>query len=362
MPVDTEAPQDDLRATIESAFTSDAPEPAEAPVTDAAPAEAEAPEPAKLEDHPTDPNRYANGKFKPTKAEAAPEQVEQPAEKPSTDTAKVTEQPASTPVVAPPAGWTAAEKAEWSKLSPAVQAAVSRREQEISRGGQQWSEEKRRYESVLAPVAQEASRMGIGVDQALKALMAAHHHLMSDAPGAIRKLAAQFNVDLATIAGQSAEGSAPSQPDISALVRQAVQPLLAPIQQRFMDEEMRQQQTGLTLVQQFAAQPGHEHYEALESTIVTLLPHVKEDMPGATPTEWLQEAYDRAAYANPNTRASLLASQTAAAEAQRIADAKAKAAKARMAGSSVNGAPNGAAIPGPKDSLRAEIEAAFSGS
>lgn len=312
-------------------------------------------------DHPTDPRRYADGTFKTTN-EAAPEKVAAAKEIPSTDAAKVTEQPASTPgTLQPPAGWTAAEKAEFQKLSPAIQAAVSRREQEVHRGAQQWSEQRQRYETVLAPVAQAARAHGLTTEDGLNRLLSAQNMLERDPVNALRTLAQSYGVDLAQLAGQpAAEGSAQNSPDIAAIVDQRVAAMLGPIQQRFHSEDQRQQQSTLGLIHQFATEPGHDHYDLLEPMMLSVLPTVQQDMPNATPKEWLQEAYDRAAYANPATRATLLAGREAAADQKRIADAKARADKARRAGSSVTGATNGAAQEGPKDSLRAEIEAAMS--
>jgi hypothetical protein len=373
MAVDQEAQPDDLRNQIEIAFETPADntsgtDAAAAPENidgkaDAEVASAEiAPAESKGE-HPTDPRRYADGTFKPT-TEAAPEKVAAAKEIPSTDAAKVTEQPASTPgTLQPPAGWTAAEKAEWLKLSPVVQAAVSRREAEASQGGKQWSEQRQRYEAVLAPVAAAARANGLTTEDGLNRLLSAQNFLERDPVNAIKTLARSYGVDLAQLAGQpAAEGSAPVQPDIAAIVHQQVATALAPIQQRFQSEDDQRQQSTLSLIEQFASDQAHEHFDLLQPMMLAMLPNVRQDMPNASPQEWLKEAYDRAAYANPATRASLLAGQEAAAEAKRIADAKARAEKARKAGSSVNGAPNGAAAAVAHDSLRAELEAAYAGS
>ncbi len=200
------------------------------------------------------------------------------------------------------------------------------------------------------------------VGQAAQLLAAAQSMLDQNPVEGLKRIAASYGVNLSTLAGQAAEGSAPSQPDIASLVRQAVMPYVAPIQERWQTEEQQRKQSSVSLIDQFAAEPGHEHYAALESEILAVLPLVQQAKPGATQKEWLQEAYDRAVYVNPQTRASILAAREAEAEAKRVADATARAAKARRAGSSVTGTPNGQAASEPKDSLRAEIEAAFAGS
>jgi len=367
-----EAEGEDIRSMLEAGFkeqeaapeisseASSPPEVADAPVVEESPT-ATAGATIK-DDHPTDPKRYADGTFKQTKAEAAAAKAAPAAEIPSTDAAKASEQPASTPAIAPPAGWTAAEKAEWSKLSPVAQAAVSRREAEIARGGQQWSEHKQRYEAALAPIAQAANRRGISTQDGITQLMAAQDFLDRDAPSAIKWLARNYGVDLATLAGQPpADGSRenPPAPDISALVHQAVQPLLAPIQERMRAEAFEKEQSTVNLVTDFASQPGHEHFNEVQTELMALIPAVKAANPHWTIDKVLQDAYDRAVYANPTTRQALTAAQQQAAEAKRIADAKARTTQARSAAVSLTGAPtgtNGAEI---KGTIREELEAQF---
>jgi hypothetical protein len=361
------AETDDLRSTIEAQFETEAPAESPAPeVEQPEHVEAEAPEQEVVEpkaDHPTDPARYADGTFKTTKTEAAPEKAAPEQVSPSKDDqTKASEVAAQTVTHAPPAGWTAAEKAEWQKLPPAVQAAVSRRETEIANGGRQWSEEKRHYESVLSPIAEASRRRGLSVEQGAQLLAAAQNALEENPIQGIKRLAATYGVDLATLAGTAAEGSREApQPDIEALVRRAVQPMLAPIQDRYAREETQRQQSTVDLVTTFATSPGHEHFEAVQDELMAMIPTIKANNPTWTHEKVLQDAYDRAVYANPTTRQAVLAAQQAEAEAKRQTEAKARADKARRAGSSVTGAPSGSPSTQAKDTLRGEIEAAFAG-
>jgi hypothetical protein len=362
---DTEAAPDTLRADLEAAFSGDT-TPAEpetgtdpSPPDDPGPAVAEPPGSAATA---VERPRAPDGKFIP-KTEAAPSAPVK-TEIPSTDTAKAIETPASTPALAPPAGWTAAEKAAWTTLPPAVQAAVSRREQEIQNGGRQWSEEKRRYEGLLGPVAQEAQRRGMSAEQGLNALVTAQRRLDADPVNAIRWLAQSYGVDLATLAGQpSADGSREANPqvDIRALVHQAVQPYVGPIHERMMFEERQRADQATNLVNEFANAPGHENFNAVENEIMAMIPVIKSMNPNWPHEKVLQDAYDRAVYANPATRTSVLESSRQADEAKRQAEAKARISKARTAASSVTGSPIGTQSTAPKDSLRAELEAAFAG-
>lgn len=367
-----------IRSMLEAGFNGtpepapETPEPAAAET--ATPEAAEAPEAEATQptsgalkpDHPTDPMRYADGTFKRSKsdkAEAAPAKAAPAPETPSTDAAKASEQPASKPEVAPPAGWTAAEKAEWSKLPPAVQAAVSRREAEMSRGGQQWSEQKQRYEAVLSPVARAASRYGLTAEQGLNALLTAQAHLERDPVGAIKELARNHGVDLATLAGQPpSEGSRePPQPDIASLVRQAVQPILAPIQNRLAAEDQQREQSTVNLVSEFAAAPGHEHFDTVQDHLMSLIPTIKAMNPTWTHDKVLDAAYDQAVWANPTTRQAMTEAQQKRAEAERIAAAKQRATSARTAASSLTGSPTGTNGQTAGGSIRELLEAGFAG-
>lgn len=365
---------DDLRATLSAAYDGE-PDPvsesadaplagADTPAPDAV--DAHLPEQSAAStpkaDHPTDPKRYADGSFKPTKA--APEKAAPEPNEPSKDDqakASVAAQPAD----APPAGWTADAKAEWSKLSPALKAAVIKRETEIANGGRQWSEEKRRYEAMIAPVAESARARGMDVSQGLQTLVAAQRALDTDPVNAIKHIARSYGVDLATLAGTQAANGSPEaqsqQPDIAALVRQAVNPILAPIQQRFAAEDQQRQQSAVDFVTTFATSPGHEHFDSVQDEIMAMIPTIQASNPSFDRTQVLQEAYDRATYANPTTRAAILAQREADAEAKRVEAAKQRTQSARRAASSVTGAPSGAPAAVAKDSLRAELEAAFAG-
>lgn len=375
-PIDGEltAPDDSLRSELEAAFTDtgggdadvrgDDARRQEEEVRSAEQSDQKAVGQAQEPEGDSGRARGPDGKFLPK--EAAPEKVEAAKDLPSTDAAKASEVAAQPATPAPPAGWTAAEKAEWQKLPPAVQAAVSRREAEIARGGQQWSEEKRRYEAVLAPVAEASRRNGLPTEEGLKRLLDAQNRLEADPSGAIKWLAQSYGVNLATLAGhQPDEVPSAQTPDIEALVRQHVQrsvaPIVAPIQQRWQQEEQRQNDMTMQTIQSFAAAPGHEHYPAVEATIALILPQVIEENPGWTAEQKLQEAYDRALYATPATRQQVLAAKESAEAEKRQKEAAARATKARAASVSVTGSPQGSAAPEAAGSLREEIVRAMTG-
>jgi len=128
-------------------------------------------------------------------------------------------------------------------------------------------------------------------------------------------------------------GNAPrTDPQVSAL-QQELNALKGQITQ---EQQFRQQaedgQVNAT-IDDFASQPGHEHFEAVRYEMGLLLKEgIANDM---------EDAYQRAIWANPSIRSTLTAEQTQADQTKRVAEAAAKVQQARKAGSSVVGAPGG---------------------
>jgi hypothetical protein len=76
----------------------------------------------------------------------------------------------------------------------------------------------------------------------------------------------------------------------------------------------------------------------------------------------LQDAYDQAVWARPDTRATLLAQQRAEEEQKRRTEAKAKAEAAKRKSVSITGGPGNtaaSAAPGSKGSVRDDLLNAF---
>ena len=208
----------------------------------------------------------------------------------------------------------------------------------------------------------------MNTEQGLQALLNAQSFLERDPTAAIKWLAQSHGVNLATLAGQPDEVSSAQAPDMQAIVRQAVQaaqesvrPLVAPIQQRWQQEEQRQQEMTTQMVVAFASSEGHEHFGSVEQDIMDLIPPLKERNPTWTPQQVLQEAYERAVFANPATRQTILTAREQAAEEKRRTEAAQRATKARGAAVSVTGSPQGSAGNEPAASLREEIARAMTG-
>jgi len=332
---ETASGNDDVRAIVAAAYEQHSkPE-----------AEPEAPEPAAAEgdDRPTtDRVRNERGQF--ARADGG---EPAPAAEPVSDADPIADTPEQPSTAAePPTSWSADAKAEWPKLSPALQQAVIKRETEINDGGRRWSEEKRTYEEMLAPVREQARRAGVDEREGLNRLIAASDFLERDPANAIQWLAQQYGVNLTQ---QPGDTGAPAQ----ALPREVLNTMqtVNTLHQRL---EARERADAASAIQAFASQPGHEHFDAVKADMGRLIETGQaHDM---------ADAYEKAIWMNPDIRSQLVAAQTAKATADKRAQEQAVAERARRAALSISGSPAGAGAPIVKpeyDTVEQAVRAAF---
>lgn len=293
--------------------------------------------PEPVEAAPDERPRGPDGKFlakdKTETPEAAPEKAAPETKLPPVDnTAKPSVEQPSTAVAAAPVSWAADAKTVWATLPPAVQQAVLKREEEIANGGRQWSEEKRRYQSTLAPLLEETQKRGISPEQGLNTLLAAQRMLDRDPSSAIAHLAQQYGVDLATLASNPPAEQPRFDPMVSQL-SQHVQALESQLSGFLQNQTMG-------VVEKFAA--DHPHYEAVEEQIARLIPLIQQSEPGLNPSDVLTKAYDQAIWLNPDVRSKLIEEHTK--PQQQVQAVQAKAQKAAKAAVSVKGSSNGSPV------------------
>lgn len=273
--------------------------------------------------------RGADGKF--TSKEAAPEKAAatDPKSPPPGDTTKASTEQPSTAAGAPPVSWAADAKAGWASLPPAIQTAVLKREAEVSAGFRQKSEDVRRYEQTLTPIAQESQRRGISTEEGIQRLISGNQFLEQQPAQAILWLAQKNGIDLAELA--SNPPAAPQQvrtDPVFAQVTQTVQSL-----QNRLNEITIGQNT--SMVEAFAA--SQPHYADVEESLPALIKEVQATQPHLTPGETLQAAYDRAIWLNPDVRAKIIAEQTATARQSAVTPLVDKSRQAQRAAVSVKG-------------------------
>lgn len=271
-----------------------------------------------------------NGKFvspnpKPEAPVAAVD--EKPVEAAPETEAKPEAEQAKTTVEAPRA-WTAEAKAKWAALPPDVQQYVSSRENELhqtkSDMGRLAAEYKPTYE-VLSQHKDYIQAVGKPVPQLLNDMLAASRALDTDPGGTIKALARMYGVDLGQLWDPSEQ---PPDPKVTALERENAR-LQSMHQQRAASEQAAREAQYNGLVEQFLTK--NPDAKALTRDMAPLIQAIQLEKPTLEPTAVLQEAYERAAWANPATREARLKSQQEVAERARVEAAKKAAEAAKQA-------------------------------
>lgn len=257
----------------------------------------------------------------------------------------------------PPTSWSADAKAEWLKLSPALQQAVIKRETEINEGGRRWSEEKRAVETMLDPIRQQAQRTGLSFDEGFKRLVSMSEWMERDPSAAIRALAQSYGVNLAQPqTGMQPPPVVPQPPQQQPVAQPSlrddpvVQQLTAQLSSLKEMVAQQHRSEAESSIQSFATAQGHEHFEAVKASMGQLI--------GTGQATDLQDAYDKAIWLDPTIRSSLIAAQTAKAAEEKRAAEQAAVKKARAGSLSLNGSPVGAPAASAKPEYETVREAA----
>lgn len=230
-----------------------------------------------------------------------------------------------------PSSWKREAADAFSELPPHVQDEVLRREGDIHKGIEGYraqAERAKAFDQAFAPYMQTIQKMGVTPEVAASALFKADNTLRYAPPAVklqeIQNLAKYYGIDL----------QAQIDPNTAELQSRLYQ--LEQEREQFKQEQQAQTSASLNSdITRFASEPGHEHFDAVRDHMASLLQ-------GGQAKD-LQEAYDQAVYANPQTRATVLAQQLekTRAEAQRKANDAKKAASVNVAtrGTVAAGAP-----------------------
>jgi hypothetical protein len=262
------------------------------------------------------------------------------------ETPEVTSTPAA-PAVEPPKTWRKEALAHWEALPAEVRDEVLKREQDMFKGIEAYKTDAtfgRSLKTALDPYMPILQQYNIDPAAQVANLMQAHHTLALGAPeqkvAFMRQLAQEYGIDLAQLSG---DGEVFVDPAVQSLQKelQVVKSELSARQQREMQAKVQAIQAE---IEQFAAKPENEYFDEVANDIAAL---VKS---GAATT--LADAYEKAIWANPVTRAKALAKQQAETAAKAKAEAAARA-KAASAASSVvvRAKPNSASGTAPSGSM-----------
>lgn len=354
--LDTTTPEsssDDLRATLVAAL--EAPE-----IAQAAPDSEQDTTPATpTEGRPRD----HLGRFKAAESSESEVSVDDTASsitEPEEAEVEASKEQSPKPVSAfrAPQSWSASAKAKFGELSPEIQQEVIKRERDFDKGLQQnagLANFGRSLAEVISPYQAMLAAEGASPVEVVSDLMRTAYLLRTAPPQQklqlFRQVAQQFGVDLN---GLTTTEEPYVDPHIAAL-QQRQQQLEQYLQQQHLQAQQQSQQaqaqetTRLSSeIEQFANDPAHVYFEEVRADMAALLK--------AGRARDLADAYEMAIWARPDIRSSLMQEQ----EAKRKAEAARRAKDAAAAAVSVRGAPHGGSgLPGPKNSLRAELEAAF---
>ena len=275
------------------------------------------------------PERVRDEKGRFAASDEKPEQPEQ-VSKPTKEAVAAPEPaPSPAPAVKPPTSWSPEARTEFSKLSPAVQQAVLKREEEMSKGSRQYSDDRQRLQSlegIIAPRRSYYQKYGFKSDvEAINHLFTLSDSMERDPTGTILHLARSANIDSSRLISGGAQ-----QPPQQQIQPQQFQP--QPNLETQVSEAVAMQFAKMT-VQEFEQSPP-EHYQEVKPLMQILLEKGQASD--------LQDAYDRSVWMNPETRNKMLESQRAEEEQKRITTQQAKTQrKVQAANASLSGAPHG---------------------
>lgn len=263
----------------------------------------------------------------------------------------------------PPAEWTAAEQDVFRKLPKEGKDAFlkfherTRTERdEVATEAERWQRDYGDVDEVLAPVEDALRANGLTKAQYVRSLHAASQRLATDPAGFIRQIAAQKGIDLRQLV-------APEQPPAEeeyidpvvraikqetaqelAALRQEVQRLNGGFNGWQQQAEAQAQAQVTSEITQFASatdergKPLRPYFNEVKADMGVLMDAALRRGEHLT----LDQAYERAVWANPDTRAKFQAAETAAAQRKAEREARDRSERARRAGSSVVGEGAGA--------------------
>jgi hypothetical protein len=245
-------------------------------------------------------------------------------------TAETTQEQANKPAIDAPISWTAEQKAKFASLPPDTQAYIAQRDKEsheaITRAGQQI----KAFEPIGKVIEQYGhvfQKNGLQPHDGIARMMAVNEMLEQNPRAAIAEIAKAYGVNLQ---GQTDEQNAtPESQRIAELeARLARQESHLTAQER--QREAAESNTLAREIADFAK--DKPHFETVRKVMAGLM--------SSGAAETMQDAYDRAVYADPTIRQSLLAEeQGKAEEARKAAEAERVKAAKKAAGVNVKSSP-----------------------
>ena len=265
-----------------------------------------------------------------------------------------------------PQHWPARDREFFSKQAPevrqwmlgrhkAMEADYTRRVQEVAHIRREGDE----LREIFRPFAEAMNADGMTIPMAVRQLTAAHHKLVSDPATGIQWLAQKYGIDLKQIVEGGTQTGQPD-PRYQKLESEVTQ-LRTTLQGQLSERVEQERRANLSKVEQFAEEkdaqgkPLRPYFDDVAKDISMLLRAARD----AGETLSLQDAYDRAIYANPTIRQKVLAAVDAERQAKIEDERKRKANAARTAGFDVKGEGAAAPMAAQNDSIEDALAANF---
>jgi len=248
------------------------------------------------------------------------------ATEPAAPVTEVADQTAETPLeqakpaIDAPVSWSAEQKAKWATLPPDTREYIAQRDKEsheaISRAGQQIKafEPIRNVIEQFAPTFQ---KNGLQPHEGIARMMAVNEMLEANPRAAIAEIAKAYGVNLQ---GETSTDATPDNPRIAELEAQ-----LSKISSHLTAQQRQQVNAENNALAREIADFAKDkpHFESVRKVMAGLM--------SSGAAETMQDAYDKAIYADPTIRQSLQVDAQKATEDKRKADEAERISKAKKA-------------------------------
>lgn len=219
---------------------------------------------------------------------------------------------------------------------------------------------KEQLDEIFGPMRDELYRNGLDEITAVRELVGWHNYVQQKPVEAFQRLAQRYGIDLAQLA--SGNGQQAQLPPEFNQVSQRVSQIDQQLRSYLSAQQDQQFRANLSQIEQFAQEKDAQgqllrpYFDEVSADVADLIRAAKAR--GLEMT--LQEAHDRAIYANPQVRAKVLAAQDAQRRVKDEAERKAKADAARKAAAgNVTGQGAATKVVANTDSIGADLRAAF---
>lgn len=235
----------------------------------------------------------------------------------------------------PPTTWTKEAKEQYASLPGWAKQQVHKREQDSIAGFRNLNTQLQELQSVFAPHQEYFRANNISPQAAFNDAIQLSKNLRQANPQErgriLRSLAEQVGADLGSLNEEV--------PEQAKYLQQYLQPLMQKVGhlEQTLTSQQRQGGNEVQVIADFRSakgedgKPKYPFFDAVEERMVMEIPLIRQQNPGLSQRELLEQAYEQAVWATPDTRNLIQSEQAAKKEAERRAQAEARAAELEKA-------------------------------